>query len=98
MRKKFGGYTINCSKLEIRETMDPNIYEVKISLWGNIEIGIEINRMTWREDWILQAAFKDNYTKYSIIKLEQNDHYKKDPTSGCSVEHNDVYVLVRKER
>lgn len=96
MRKKFGGYTINCSKARLTKT-DKNWrgtqnYEVKVELWGTIEIGIDIDPGTWREDWLLKHAFKDAYTNYHITKLDQNKFF------DDYVEHNQITAIVEAYR
>lgn len=88
MRKKFGSYTINVVKKEKKINPD-GLVVLTATLQGMIEIGIEIDRYTWREDWFLRLFFGDNYSKYRIITLENNCH-----CSNC-MDTNYVVVTAR---
>lgn len=88
MRKKFGGYTINCTKPQSRH-IDSDTIESVVELSGNIEIGLEIDRMTWREDWLLKLIYGDNSSNYDIITLEQK------PSFVDHVDHNLIRVVCR---
>lgn len=92
MRKKFGGYTIHCDKARLIPTnknrSGTQNYEIRVELWGNIEIGIEIDEGTWRADWLLTHALKDQASNYHIVRLEQNMFYVD------HVEHNQITALV----
>ena len=56
MRKKFGGYTINVVK-KTKEKHPGGLIVLTATLSGNIEIGLDIDRHTWREDWFTQLFF-----------------------------------------
>ena len=92
MRKKFGGYTINCDKARLTPTTKSwsgkQNYEVRVELWGTIEIGIDVDEWTWRADWLLEHALKEKASEYHITKLEQNMFYVD------YVEHNQITALV----
>lgn len=75
MRKKFGGYTINVVK-KTKEKHSDGLIVLTATLSGNIEIGLDIDRHTWREDWFMQLFFGDNYSKYRIITLENHINYE----------------------
>lgn len=71
MRKKFGGYKINISK-PIKILQDENTLVARVFLEGNIEIGLEIDRYTWRFDWIEDFIWKNNPEKnlWAIQKID----------------------------
>lgn len=92
MKKKFGGYTIHCDKARLIPTTKSwngkQNYELRVELWGNIEIGIEVDKWTWRGDWILAHAFKENAHNYRITKIEQHNFYED------HIEHNQITAQV----
>lgn len=75
MRKKFGGYTINIIK-KTKEVHEDGLIVLTATISGNIEIGLDIDRYTWREDWFLQLFFKGEYSKYRAITLENHTKYE----------------------
>lgn len=72
MRKKFGGYTVDYKKVFCGVNTDAKTVDAIIQITGDIEIGIKIERMTWREDWLKEVLFRNNASKYRIVHLENN--------------------------
>lgn len=72
MRKNFDGYTINITK-PIKILNDENTLVVRVFLKGNIEIGLEIDRYTWRFDWIENFIWKNNPEK-NLWSIQQIDN------------------------
>ena len=72
MRKKFDGYTINITK-PIKILQDENTLVVRVFLKGNIEIGLKIDRYTWRFDWIEDFIWKNNPEK-NLWSIQQIDN------------------------
>lgn len=73
--RKFGGYRINVENIKKSKRKDGSV-KVSLDLSGNIEIGIEIDKMTWREDWVMNQVFKDNANQYRMTNLVQHDTYE----------------------
>ena len=92
MKKKFGSYTININRKKITKNADGTL-TLEVILSGCIEIGLEIDQYSWREDWLLRLFFKDEYSKYRIISLENNDNWTSVPSL---VEINVVKAIVEK--
>jgi len=72
MRKNFDGYTINITK-PIKILNDENTLVVRVFLKGNIEIGLKIDRYTWRFDWIEDFIWKNNPEK-NLWSIQQIDN------------------------
>ena len=92
MKRKFGSYTINVENKKITRNNDGTL-TLEATLSGCIEIGLEIDRMTWREDWFLQLFFKEEYNNYRLIDLENNDQWTQNP-DFCEI--NKVRAIVQK--
>lgn len=72
MRKNFDGYIINITK-PIKILNDENTLVVRVFLKGNIEIGLKIDRYTWRFDWIEDFIWKNNPEK-NLWSIQQIDN------------------------
>lgn len=83
--RKFGSYRINVENIKKSKRKDGTI-KVSLDLSGNIEIGIEIDRMTWREDWVMEQVFKKDASNYRMTQFYQNDTYN----CATHMEHNHV--------
>ena len=92
MKKKFGTYTINVFDKKQRQNTDGTI-SLEVTLSGCIEIGLEIDEWTWRGDWLLQLFFKDCYSDYRIVSLQNNDNWS---NQGSLIEVNRVQAVVQK--
>ena len=92
MRKKFGRYTINVFDKKKKKQEDGSI-AIEATLTGCIEIGLEIDRYTWREDWFLKLFFGDEAHEYELLSLENNDSWSK---KTIITEINIVKAVVRK--
>ena len=79
MKKKFDGYTIDVKKVKTTK-IDNNTIEVIFDLSGNIEIGLEIDRLTWRSDFLYNLVWGNNPERQSNFYMV--DH----------IEHNKVVV------
>lgn len=91
MRKKFDGYTITVTK-PIKILQDENTLVVRVFLKGNIEIGLEIDRYTWRFDWIEDFIWKNNPEKnlWAIQKIDNQIYYVE------GIEHNCFTIVYTK--
>lgn len=87
MKKKFDGYTIEVIN-KVKRKLEPDLYRCSVDLKGDIEIGLHIDAWTWRGDWILKLFFKDDYMKYSIRCIENNE----------ALDSNHVVILVRQDK
>lgn len=87
MKKKFDGYTIDVKKVKTTK-IDNNTIEVIFDLSGNIEIGLEIDRLTWRSDFLYNLVWGNNPERQSWRTASiQNNFYMVD-----HIEHNKVVV------
>lgn len=66
---KFGGYKIYFKKISVREKSDTQQIVVKAQLSGNIEIGIDIDMFSWRQDEFTRAVFKKDAQQYELIHV-----------------------------
>lgn len=71
-RRKFGGYTIDYKKLNVKKQPTEGTITCKVQLSGNIEIGIDIDDWTWRGDWLTKMLFKDNPNNYRLKSVQNN--------------------------
>ena len=92
MRRKFGSYSIDVENKKTIRNNDGTL-TLQATLSGCIEIGLEIERMTWREDWFLQLFFKDEYNNYRLIDLQNDDQWTNSPSFR---EINKVVAIVQK--
>lgn len=92
MKKKFGTYTINVFDKKQRLNANGTI-GLEVTLSGCIEIGLEIDQGTWRGDWLLRLFFRDQYSDYYFVSLENNDRWSNNPSL---IEVNRVQATVRK--
>ncbi|MBO7734724.1 MAG: hypothetical protein J6S67_19345, partial [Methanobrevibacter sp.] len=69
MHKKFGRYTVNATKGIKRERSD-GLIETQTTIMGNIEIGLQIDPMTWRGDWLRDFMFGKDAAKYRLLNVE----------------------------
>lgn len=87
MKKKFDGYTIDVKKIKTTK-IDNNTIEVVFDLSGNIEIGLEIDRLSWRSDFLYNLVWGNNPERQSWRTANiQNNFYMVD-----HIEHNKVVV------
>lgn len=91
MRKKFDGYTINITK-PIKILNDENTLVVRVFLKGTIEIGLEIDRYTWRFDWIEDFIWRNNPEK-NLWSIQQIDNKIYDVEG---IEHNCFTIVYTK--
>jgi hypothetical protein len=56
---KFGGYKVKVKKSPLTK-IEEGEYKSVIEIIGDIEIGIEIDNMSWREDWLREIVFGKN--------------------------------------
>lgn len=96
MRKKFGGYSIDATKLK-KHTRNDGLLQTTTILEGNIEIGIDIDPYTWRGDWLRDFLFgKDSWKEWRLINVE--NHYVKDASErGEYIERNMVTAVWAKK-
>lgn len=68
-KRKFGNYTVNIKKGAIGTRSD-GLIQAECTLTGDIEIGIKMETMTWREDWLAKQLFGDDASRYRLINVE----------------------------
>lgn len=93
MKKKFDGYTVDFTKIN-QTTRSDGLIETQCAIMGNIEIGIEIDPLTFRGDWLCKAIFKDESHKYRLLNVE--NHIFDVTINGVPTERNLVTAVWRK--
>ena len=77
MKKKFDRYTIEVCDKDLTRMADGSLV-IEATLKGDIEIGIEIDKWTWRGDWfvsLFQNHVKDISKRYRIHSVVNNDEW-----------------------
>lgn len=68
-RRKFSSYRVDVTNIKKgKPNKETGEFNVSMVITGNIEIGIEIDEWTWREDWFREILFKDKASDYEIVK------------------------------
>lgn len=70
VKRKFGRYTVSVGKTSKTKRSD-GLIETRTEIEGDVEIGIQIETMTWREDWLAQQVFgKNESDNYRLINVQ----------------------------
>lgn len=81
-KRKFGRYAVDISDKQVYG-FEPNRYSQTVTtvctISGDIEIGIHIEIMTWREDWLFRQMF-------SPQRRAQIRHYRITNISECYID------------
>lgn len=93
MKKKFGRYTVDFTKLNQIIRSD-GLVETQCAIMGNIEIGIEMDILSYRGDWLREAIFKNKADKYRLINIE--NHIFDVTINGVPTERNLVTAVWKK--
>jgi len=88
--RKFDGYTVDFTKLNKKIRSD-RLIETQSALMGNIEIGIQIDPMTWRGDWLRKMVFGKEADNYQLINVE--NHIFDITINGVPTERNLVTAV-----
>ena len=71
-KRKFGTYTVDVTKISSKTRSD-GLIETRAKIVGDIEIGISIDIMTWREDWLAAQMFgKEKAGDYKLVNVGNN--------------------------
>lgn len=85
MKRKFDYCTIDVHKNKIVQ-IDSDHCECLLTLAGNTELGLNIDKFTWRADWLAKVTFKnpDERSEWDLKTVYNNIYYKN------GIEYNDV--------
>lgn len=98
MKNKFDGYTIRARKIMTTKRPD-GLIETRALLQGNIEIGIEITPMTWREDWLAKFEFgAAEAGNYRLVNVQNNMGTVEVDSQGTEEDENMVIAVWQKRR
>lgn len=77
--RKFGIYKVKVKKRELVEIREGE-YKSLIEIIGDIEIGIHIDNMTWREDWLRDLLFGEGASvrDYRVVSIDNQISSKED--------------------
>ncbi len=77
MKKKFGSYVVNFKKVGKPVKRIDGLYQTEAVITGDVEIGIEMETMSWREDWLKEATFgKEDAKNWRLVNvLNDMDSY-----------------------
>lgn len=77
--RNFGGYKVKVKRGDLTKIGEGEYMSV-IEIIGDIEIGIEIDNMTWREDWLRNILFGEGASirDYRIVSINNQISSRED--------------------